>query len=170
MNKLMVPFRMHGTGWLLLGICILLGIELSGLWLGLAVGVAIAASLLLHEVGHMMAAIMLRVPVREFGLCLRGAYNRRAYASRRRDEILISAAGPLMNLFLVLPLLALPVIGPKIALCNLWLCVVNLLPIPSSDGSRILRTMWPSIKANRVTPEGSEPGSALPVGIEYQNN
>jgi Zn-dependent protease len=142
MNRFMVPFRMHGTGWLLLAVCVLLGIRLSGLRLGLAVGVALVVSMLLHEMGHMLAAIMLRVPVREFGLCLRGAYNRRAYAGRRRVEVLISAAGPLMNLCLVLPLLYLPVIGTKLALCNLLMCVVNLLPLPSSDGLRILRTIW----------------------------
>jgi Zn-dependent protease len=166
MKRFMVPFRMHDTGWLLLAVCALLGIGLSGLWLGLAVGAALAASLLLHEMGHMLAAIMLRVPVREFGLCLSGAYNRRAYAGRRRDEVLISAAGPLMNLFVVLPLLYLPVIGTKLALCNLSLCVVNLLPLPSSDGLRILRTIWASNRAGNVIPVLSQPCSTLPVRLE----
>jgi Zn-dependent protease len=166
MNRFMVPFRMHDTGWLLLAVCVLLGIVLSGLWLGFAVGAALAASLLLHEMGHMLAAIMLRVPVREFGLCLSGAYNRRAYAGRRRDEVLISAAGPLMNLFFVLPLLYLPVIGTKLALCNLSLCVVNLLPLPSSDGLRILRTMWSSNRAGNVIPVLSQRCSTLPVRLE----
>jgi len=156
MDRFMVPFRMHDTGWLLLALCFLLGIELSGLRLGLAVGAGMAASLLLHEVGHMLAAIMLGVPVREFGLCLSGAYNRRAYAGRSRDEVLISAAGPLMNLFLVLPLLYLPVIGTKLALCNLALCVVNLLPLPSSDGLRMLRTIWAPKRAIQVIPIRSE--------------
>jgi Zn-dependent protease len=166
MNRFMVPFRMHDTGWLLLAVCVLLGIVLSGLWLGFAVGAALAASLLLHEMGHMLAAIMLRVPVREFGLCLSGAYNRRAYAGRRRDEVLISAAGPLMNLFFVLPLLYLPVIGTKLALCNLSLCVVNLLPLPSSDGLRILRTMWASNRVGNVIPVLSQRYSTLPVRLE----
>jgi Zn-dependent protease len=166
MNRFMVPFRMHDTGWLLLAVCVLLGIVLSGLWLGFAVGAALAASLLLHEMGHMLAAIMLRVPVREFGLCLSGAYNRRAYADRRRDEVLISAAGPLMNLFFVLPLLYLPVIGTKLALCNLSLCVVNLLPLPSSDGLRILRTMWASNRVGNVIPVLSQRYSTLPVRLE----
>jgi len=143
MSRFMVPFRMQDVGWLPVAFCVLLGISLFGSWLGLVVGAAFAASLLLHEMGHMLAAILLRVPVREFGLCLTGAYTRRAYAGRRRDELLISAAGPLMNLLLALPLLFLPVIGTKLALCNLMLCVVNLLPLPSSDGLRILRTMWP---------------------------
>ncbi len=138
----MVPFRMQSNGWLALAVCVFLGFPLSGLRLGLAAGTMLAASLLLHEMGHMLAAIMLRVPVREFGLSLSGAYNRRAYARRRRDEILISAAGPLVNLFLVLPLLYIPGIGIKLAYCNLGLCVVNLLPLPSSDGLRILRTIW----------------------------
>lgn len=151
MDRFMVPFRMHNTGWILFALCVLLGIRISGLRLGLAVGAALVVSLLLHEMGHMLAAIMLRVPVREFGLCLRGAYNRRAYAGRRRGEILISAAGPLMNLFLVVPFLYLPVIGTKLALCNLTICVVNLLPIPSSDGLRILRTIWFSRPASQVS-------------------
>jgi Zn-dependent protease len=151
MSRFRVPFRMHGTGWLLLALCVLVGVELSGLQLGLAVGVALVASLLLHEMGHMLAAIMLRVPVREFGLCLRGAYNRRAYADRRRGEVFISAAGPLMNLFLVFPLLYLPVIGTRLAFCNLLIGVVNLLPLPSSDGLRILRTIWLSRPTSQVS-------------------
>ena len=141
-KKFVIPFRMHDTGWLLLAFCVLLGIVLYGLPLGLVVGAAFAASLLLHELGHIMAAIMLRVPVREFGLCLSGAYNRRAYAGRHRDEVFISVAGPLMNLLVVIPLLYIPVIGTRLALCNLLLCVVNLLPLPASDGLRILRTVW----------------------------
>jgi Zn-dependent protease len=148
MKKFMVPFRMQDKGWLSLAVCIFLGFPLSGLRFGLAAGALLAASLLLHEIGHMLAAITLRVPVREFGMSLTGAYNRRAYASSCLDEILISAAGPLVNLLLVLPLLYIPVIGMKLAYCNLGLCVVNLLPLPSSDGLRILRTMW----ANRPAP------------------
>ena len=56
-----------------------------------------------------------------------------------------------MNLFLVLPLLYLPVIGTKLALCNLTICVVNLLPLPSSDGLRILRTLWLSRPASQIS-------------------
>ena len=151
MKRFMVPFRMHGSGWLLLAMCVLLGIQLSGLRLGVAVGAALVVSLLLHEMGHMLAAIILGVPVREFGLCLRGAYNRRAYANRRRGEVLISAAGPLTNLFLVVPLLFLPAIGSRLAFCNLLIGVVNLLPLPSSDGLRILRTIWFSRPTSQVS-------------------
>jgi Zn-dependent protease len=141
MAKFIVPFRMHPSGWLVLAFCVFIGIRLEGLRLGVLTGALLVASLLLHEVGHMMAAIFFEVPVREFGLRLVGAYNRRAYARRRRDEILISAAGPMMNLWVVFPLMFLPRIGVQLALCNLVLGVVNLVPLPASDGLRIVRTL-----------------------------
>jgi len=148
MSRFIVPFRMHNTGWFLLIVCVALGFQIGGLLLALPIGALLIASLLLHEVGHMLAATALRVPVREFGLRLGGAYNRRAYATRRRDELIISAAGPLMNLFLVVPLLFVPRLGGQLALC-----VVNLLPLPSSDGLRILRTLW-SFTSPRVMVPG----------------
>jgi Zn-dependent protease len=140
----MIPFRMHDKGWLLLAFCVLIGIRISGWRLGLGVvaGALLVASLLLHEAGHMLIVTALGVRVLEFGICLGGAYNRRACAPCGRDEVLISAAGPLMNLCLVIPSLFLPRIGAQLALCNLVLCVVNLLLLPSSDGLRILRTVW----------------------------
>lgn len=132
--------------------CAVIGILGAGWPLGFPLGAMLIASLLLHEVGHMLMATLLRVPVREFGLCLAGAYNRRAYASRRRDEVLISIAGPMMNLLLVVPMLFVPRIGAEAALCNLALCLVNLVPIPSSDGLRILRTIWNSNPPGQMVP------------------
>ena len=143
-QRFLVPFRMYATGWVLIVFCVLIGARLDGWELGMPMGALLVASLLLHELGHMAAAAALGVPVREFGLRLGGAFNRRAYATSRKDEILISAAGPLMNLCLVFPLLLLPRVGVQLALGNLALCVVNLLPLPSSDGLRIVRMMWGS--------------------------
>ena len=162
----MVPFRMHDSGWLLLVLCMLFSIALCGLSRGMVLGYLVAASLVMHELGHIAACILLRVPVREFGLCLGGAYNHRAYAGRRRNEAIISAAGPLMNLCLVFPSLMLPVIGTQLALCNMMLCVVNLLPIKSSDGSRILDAIWGSNWAGDVIPSVSLPASIVPVQLQ----
>ena len=142
MARFIIPFRMHRTGWILFALCVLIGLRMGGLALSLPIAFLLVVSLLLHEAGHMLTATALHVPVREFGLRLGGAYNRRAYATRRRDELLISASGPLMNLCLVLPMFFVPRLGAQLALCNLLLCVVNLLPLPSSDGLRILRTLW----------------------------
>jgi len=153
----MVTFRMSRAGWLVIALCVLFGIELCGLRFGPAMGALLIASLLMHEVGHMLVATTLGVPVREFGICLAGAYNRRASGSCRRDEVLISAAGPVMNLCLVFPLLLLPVIGTQLALCNLALCLINLLTLPASDGLRILRTMRRPFPVEDLIPALSRP-------------
>jgi stage IV sporulation protein FB len=150
---------MHASGWVVVAFCCAIGVRLSGLWHGLALGALIVVSLLLHEAGHMLVATVLGVPVREFGLCLGGAYNRRGTARRRREELLIASAGPLVNLCLVGSLI-LPLIGPQLAFCNLVLCVMNLLPLPSSDGLRILRALFVSSPAAAMVPAMSEPGSA----------
>src|SRR5208337_1471561 len=112
---------MHRTGWFLILLCVAAGVWIGGWRLGLPEGALFLASLLLHEAGHMLAATLLKVPVREFGLELRGAYIRRAHATRRRDEILIAASGPLMNLLLVVPCIFVPRMGPQLAMCNLML-------------------------------------------------
>jgi Zn-dependent protease len=140
--------------------CCVLGVVLSGWRVGVAEGLLVMVSLLLHEVGHMTAAGTLGVPVREFGLCLQGAYTRRAYSGRRRDEILIAISGPMMNLLLAFPMLLVPVIGNQLALCNVMLCLVNLLPIPSSDGLRILRNIMGTSRAGVPIAAMSQPPTA----------
>jgi Zn-dependent protease len=152
MARLTVPFSMHRNGWWLVLLCGVLGVRIVGWQLGLPLGALLLASLLLHEAGHMLAAALLKVPVREFGLELRGTYVRRAHATRRRDEILIAASGPLMNFLLVVPLLFVPRLGPQLATCNLLLGVINLLPLPSSDGLRILRNLSGSIVTGKADP------------------
>jgi Zn-dependent protease len=130
----------------------LLGVGMGGWQLGLPEGTLFLASLLLHEAGHIFAAVFLKVPVREFGLELRGAYVRRAYATRRRDEILIAVSGPLMNLLIAVPLTFVPRLGPQLGLFNVMLAAINLLPLPSSDGLRILRNFSGSIVRTDANP------------------
>jgi Zn-dependent protease len=141
-----VPFRMRKTGWIWPLLSLAFGIRLYGWGWGSGAGILLFACLLLHEVGHMLAAWALGVPVREFGVCLVGAYNRRAYATRRRDEIYISLAGPLMNILLAFVLVFVPRIGFMLALCSLELGIVNLIPLPSSDGLRIVRNLFGSTR------------------------
>lgn len=150
----------------MLAMCILFGIAILGLRPGAAEGALVIASLLLHEIGHMLAAIAVGVPVHEFGLYWRGAYNRRGYSGRRRAEIIVSFAGPLMNLCVAFPMHFLPVIGNQLAICNLMLGIVNLLPIPSSDGSNILRNIRGSGGAQGAIPMLTEAPSPAPANIE----
>jgi Zn-dependent protease len=100
----------------------------------------------------MLAAAALKVPVRELGIQFRGTYIKRAYATRRRDEIFIAASGPLMNILLIVPILFVPRLGPQLATCNLMLAVFNLLPLPASDGLRILRNLASSTIVRSTNP------------------
>jgi Zn-dependent protease len=152
MRRFIVPLRIDRKGWQVVTLCFLFEITLHAFSLGLAAGALLVICLLLHEVGHVAAATAFGVPVREFGICAYGAYTRRARSDRRRDEIMISFAGPLMNLLLAVPIILLPKIGIQLAFCNLTLFAVNLLPISSSDGSRILDLIRNPKRALSVAP------------------
>lgn len=141
MHRFRVPFQIRPDGYGLLVICALVGVILDSGWLGLVVGLLLVISLLIHEVGHMLSASLLHVEVKEFGLSLFGAYTRRSYAACPQDEVLIAVAGPLASFLLAMPLLPLPGVGHQIGVCNMALGLINLLPIPSSDGMRILRNL-----------------------------
>ena len=81
--------------------------------------------------------------------------NPNNYENRKRDDILISMAGPAMNVILAILLMAvyrlaleLPIdIGAGaivhnlelIAFISMILCVFNLIPIPPLDGSHVMR-------------------------------
>jgi Zn-dependent protease len=71
----------------------------------------------------------------------------------KRDDILVTMAGPAMNLILAVGLVALARVGiaahsePMIDFClrgaalSLILCFFNLIPIPPLDGSHVLRVL-----------------------------
>jgi stage IV sporulation protein FB len=139
---------MYSTGWLVVALCVLFQIANLGLWTGMITGSLLVVSLVVHEIGHIMAATALGVRVREFGICAFGAYTRRARSGSRWKEILIALSGPLMSLLLVAPSMFLPSHGIRyqLVLANLELFAVNLLPLPASDGLRIVRTFFTSYR------------------------
>ena len=75
--------------------------------------------------------------------------------NRKRDDILISMAGPAMNVILAIVLLAILRVAielpegisgsavvaqlPKIAFISMFLCLFNLIPVPPLDGSHVMR-------------------------------
>ena len=80
-------------------------------------------------------------------------FNPHNLTNPRRDDILISMAGPAMNLILAAGLMALAKVtllahvGQFAELCvqaaalSLILCFFNLIPIPPLDGSHVLRIL-----------------------------
>ena len=73
--------------------------------------------------------------------------------NKKFDDILVTLAGPGMNLFLAVVLVAMARFGmiihsePLISLClmsallSLRLCFFNLIPVPPLDGSQVLRVV-----------------------------
>jgi Zn-dependent protease len=111
---------------------------LEGMGLGL---VAMA----FHETSHIVAALALGIRVKKVGLAWKGMFTVRDVGPPNKN-LLISLAGPLMNLALVLCWHWLPTFG----LANLVCGVVNLLPIQGSDGIRIQRC-WQEMRTKNLS-------------------
>jgi stage IV sporulation protein FB len=90
-------------------------------------------AMLLHELGHIAAALVCGVKVKKVGLSRTGLYTVRE-AGPRWANLCVSLAGPLTNLLLAI---AFRDLLPGFAWVNLIACGYNLLPIPNSDGRRI---------------------------------
>ena len=95
----------------------------------------------------------------EFGFAIFGwakpvPVNPSNYGNLKRDDILVSMAGPAMNVILAFVILGLYRLGlalgdwsdasvihqmPMIAFLSMILCVFNLIPIPPLDGSHVMR-------------------------------
>ncbi len=107
---------------------------------------AIVLAAALHELGHIAAARLLKIDFSEFSLSLLGA--RLKTGSRLisyRDEVLLAASGPFVNIIFFIafyPQTALSGwLGEFFAYftaASLFLGLLNLLPISTFDGGRIL--------------------------------
>jgi stage IV sporulation protein FB len=111
-------------------------------------------ALLLHELGHIAAALMCGVKVKKVGLSRIGLYTVREPGPRWAN-ICVSFAGPLSNLLLAITLRD---IAPTFAWVNLLACAYNLLPIANSDGRRILVLLSPE----RLVPTAEMRVAGLP--------
>jgi Zn-dependent protease/CBS domain-containing protein len=152
-----VPIRLHFTFVLLLVFLIFIG--LGGKQTGAATAVyilALFASVLLHEIGHVLVARGYGVRTSEIVMYPIGGVSRLESQPKARQELLISTAGPLVNLliaiilfatqrnFLPLETLRIPTdanLIERIAIGNLVLGLFNLLPAYPMDGGRILRSV-----------------------------
>ncbi len=103
----------------------------------------LAGAAIFHEAGHVTCARLLGLKVRRLGLNWHGPYVVREQGDPLQN-LAVSLAGPLMNLLLAGSMALAPWLGvPAVifGLYNLVLGVYNLLPIPCSDGRRILNLL-----------------------------
>jgi Zn-dependent protease len=99
-------------------------------------------ALALHEAGHALAALAVGVRVKGIGLNWKGLYLRREAGTPGRN-LLISAAGPMTNLLLVVTWAWWPMFG----LANACYMLFNVLPLPGADGERVLRCWLQMVEA-----------------------
>ena len=124
------------------------------------IGTVLASAV--HELGHIIAACILKIPIFEFSLDILGA---RLKTGNRLisygDEVKLCAAGPAANFLSLVPflpsahmILSSNGIMSIFFAASLALGLLNLLPIPSFDGGRILvcliSSFWNSEKAEKA--------------------
>jgi Zn-dependent protease/CBS domain-containing protein len=155
-----VPVRFHFTFLMLLVFLIFLG--LSGRQSGAAMAIYVAAlfgSVLLHELGHSLAARYYGVKTVEIVMFPIGGVARLDRALRAHEELWIALAGPAVNLVIAAAifgyLYATGALVPaeqlldatdenlleRIGIGNVILAVFNLLPAYPMDGGRVLRSL-----------------------------
>jgi Zn-dependent protease len=116
---------------------------------GLGIGVL---AMVLHECGHIAAALMLGVHVKSVGL----QWNKGLFTVRERgshyQNLVIAMAGPLVNLLMVgtEPWL------PLFSMANFCYALGNMLPIEGSDGFRVA-ACWREIREDNSARKGREP-------------
>ncbi|MEM9406137.1 MAG: M50 family metallopeptidase [Acidobacteriota bacterium] len=152
-----IPVRVHFSF-----VLVILGVALYAAALGQSVGLALLmllllfVSLVLHELGHALAAKFLGVKTREIVLYPIGGRARLTGTPSGGLELCIAAAGPLVNLLAALVVLIISTVqGESLSLdpegsqasyvlgtlfwSNVALFALNLLPAFPMDGGRILR-------------------------------
>ncbi len=135
------PIRVHISLLIFLAIVLFTG---GGVY-GLVVTIAVFISVILHELGHALAARSLGMKIMDISLYPFGGMARMTSAPKTtRDEILMAAAGPAVSLILAVAIgVAAWLTGNYtlwlLAKINLMLGAFNLLPALPMDGGRILR-------------------------------
>lgn len=134
--------------------------EATALLLAATLAVLLGVSVLLHELGHCLAARWLGLPVRRVRLFLLGGISELTRRpARPRDEGLVAAAGPAVSLLLAAaagavwlllePGTALWLVVVELAVANAAVAVFNLLPGLPLDGGRVLRALVWSVTGRR---------------------
>ena len=155
-----VPVRFHFTFLLIAFLLISNGLARESN--ALATGIYIAglfASVLAHELGHALVARRFGIATTEKVMFPIGGAAKLARSPEPREEIWITAAGPLVNFLIAAAILGLvlsrgtlssvpplTLLTPenlllRLAASNLGLAIFNLLPAFPMDGGRLLRAV-----------------------------
>jgi len=95
----------------------------------------IVLTVLLHESGHFLAALALRLNVRRCGVNSHGVYIVRETGEPAQNTVVI-LAGPAMNL-----LFAALFGGTLFGILNLIMALMNLIPLANTDGRHLMNVL-----------------------------
>jgi len=192
-----IDIKMHITfPLILLWGALSFGFFQQGGWEGAAFGVLVTSLVfiivVLHELGHSIAALHFGVPVRQIILLpIGGVAQLEEIPEEPRKELIIAIAGPLVNFGLaVLMALAAPLLGQPLDLqsmanltsllgqltfasifiyiftTNLFIGLFNLIPAYPMDGGRILRALLATqLRYTRATAIAVSIGQVLSWGF-----
>ena len=141
-----VPIQIGGSLLLLPLMLIDLGGTPRGFAFDMMFVLILIGSIYLHELGHAWACLIQGVPVKRVMLYGGGGFCERTRSATRREQELIVAMGPIVNLFLwaIAGLIAPFISDPEIAWVfwtissvNLFLALLNLLPVHPLDGGKL---------------------------------
>ncbi len=110
-------------------------------------------AMLLHECGHIAAARICGVKVKRVGISWLGLFVLRECGPRWAN-LLISFSGPFVNLLLASALWSTM---PAFAQVNLFVGIGSLLPLPKSDGKRILTLLRSPGETSRWSNQETNP-------------
>jgi Zn-dependent protease len=105
--------------------------------------VAMVASVLLHEAGHVLMAQALGFHVTQVHLSVMGATT--VYEADHRtahERVLVAAAGPAVSVALAVVFALIGGPWEELAALNLLVALLNLIPIPGFDGWDVIAGMF----------------------------
>ncbi len=125
----------------------------------------------LHEYGHYIVAKKLGYSVEGMVFAVYGTSLKTSNIYKPKDEVVISLAGPMVNIILVLLCVAMWWIVPtsylfteRFVFCNIIVLVFNILPIYPLDGGRVILSVL-STKISRTKLEKMSSRICLILGI-----
>ena len=161
---------------ILMGIYLLFGLQRNQpMWTIASFCAIVFVSITIHELGHALMCRRLKIPVYEVALHGFGGHVRHA-ASRPKNNLAVSLAGPGIELVIGIPVLLFYWFGPTetypywaIVLMDQWVWVnvgwalVNLLPMMPLDGGNALRSYleWRHMGPSRAMKTASAVGMAF---------
>jgi len=155
-----VPVRLHFTFLLLVAFLVMMGVRGGQSAMNNAIYIlALFASVLLHELGHVGVSRRYGIRTLEVVLYPIGGVARLERSPRPKEELWIALAGPAVNLLIASAMAAflLPIgvvaafesvtdptdanLFARIAVGNLILAAFNMIPAFPMDGGRVLRAL-----------------------------